>query len=233
MTGRRTATQLRAVPDPAWPAVQDLIAGSSAHPEVLPAAPPRSDVALEALQVTTRSYLGALVDRCGAVLLDSGWLRVLGAGAAGLPGIHEANRLDGTPPALLEVARDVLGGRFAIDGGALGASPGDVCYWGPDTLEWSSLGGGYTSFVTWALSGGTADFYAPLRWHGWQQEVRALPADHSLAVYPPPFTAEGRDLGRATRRAVPTTELQHHYSEIADQMEDVSDGSPFRLRAGP
>jgi Protein of unknown function DUF2625 len=45
-----------------------------------------------------------------------------------------------TSPGSLVVAEDVLGGRFAVDGGELGVEPGTVCYFGPDSLSWVDLG---------------------------------------------------------------------------------------------
>ncbi len=64
------------------------------------------------LQVTARSTLGALALRCGGVLLDHGWLRLLGGGGDELMSLAEANGL-GEPmcaerPAALTVAFDVL-----------------------------------------------------------------------------------------------------------------------------
>ena len=38
--------------------------------------------------VSSGSLLGAMVRECGALLVDHGWLRILGAGAAGLPGVR-------------------------------------------------------------------------------------------------------------------------------------------------
>jgi hypothetical protein len=54
----------------------------------------------------------------------------------------------------LTVGFDVLGGRFAVNGGGLPGQPGEVCYWGPDTLAWTALGAGYSQFARMVLSGG-------------------------------------------------------------------------------
>ena len=130
-----------------------------------------------ALQVSAGSTLGALALRTGAIVCDHGWLRLLGAGTEDLPGLAEANGLSSErqdPPSALTVAYDVLGGRFAIDGGELSGTPGEVCYFGPDTLEWTPIGGGHTAFVHWVLEGGTAEFYTELRWADWEKESVAL-----------------------------------------------------------
>jgi hypothetical protein len=217
------------VSDPAWPQIQALIEGAPSSVRVLTADEARRDVALEALQVTTASFLGAVVGECGALLVDHGWLRILGAGAAGLPGVHEANVLAGGPPPLLVVALDVLGGRFAINGGGLDAPLGEVCYWGPDTLDWSPIGGGHSAFITWALSEATTEFYSSLRWPGWQEEVSTLAPDSGLSLMPPPFTVEGRETARASRSPVPISELHAFYTDLARQLTETPDGSAFNL----
>jgi hypothetical protein len=124
---------------------------------------------------------------------------------------------------------DVLGGRFAVNGGGLDAAPGDVCYWAPDTLQWTGLGGGYSAFLAWSLSPGLTDFYSTLRWPGWQAEVDSLPADQGLSLFPPPFTAQGRDLSMVSRRPVPLTELHAFYLDMAHQLEDMPEETEFRL----
>jgi hypothetical protein len=186
-------------------------------------------VALEAVQVTVGSFLGALVAECGGLVIDDGWLRVLGAGAEGLPGVHEATPLAGEPPSHLDIAWDVLGGRFAINGGGLPAPQGEVCYFGPDTLSWTGIGGGHSAFVRWALSGGTTDFYASLRWPGWKDEVATLALDQGLSIYPPPFTAQGQDLATASRKPAPLSELHRFYDDMATQTAELPDGSTFRI----
>ena len=119
---------MRAAAASAWPEIWHLIETATTTVRVLSADLARRDEVLEALQVTTGSYLGALAGECGALLVDNGWLRVLAAGTPALPGLHQATSIDGAPPPWLEVAWDVMGGRFAISGGGLDAGPGEVCY---------------------------------------------------------------------------------------------------------
>ena len=218
------------MPDPAWPHVEALIERSRLSVRVLPTDEARRDVALEALQVTSRSCLGAVVGECGALIVDHGWLRILGAGVDSLPGLHEANGpLDGPPP-FLDVAWDVLGGRFAINGGGLDAPAGQVCYWGPDTLTWIPIGAGHTDFIAWAVSDAMTDFYDCLRWPSWEREAEALSLDQGLSLIPPPFTAEGRDLARVSRSAVPLAELHYFYADMADQLNRLPEGVTFQLK---
>lgn len=229
VTEWRSADQWRAAAS-AWPEIRHLIETATSAVRLLPADPARRDEALEALQVTTGSYLGALAGECGGLLVDNGWLRVLAAGTPDLPGLHQATALGSAPPPWLEVAWDVLGGRFAINGGGLAAEPGEVCYWGPDTLDWTPIGGGHSRFVGWALGGGLTDFYESLRWDGWEREVADLRPDQGLSVYPPPFAREGQTIGAGSRKPVPIAELHAFYADIAAQVRELPDGASFRLR---
>lgn len=186
------------------------------------------------LQVTVASALGSLARYTGGVLVEHSWLRLLGGGSGNLPSLAEVNGL-GTPgphsepPPFLEVGRDVLGGRFAVNGGAFEGQQGHVFYFGPDTLAWESLGVGHGDFIAWALSDAVSDFYADLRWEGWETVVAAVPMDHALSVYPPLFTAQSKS-EPVTRRSVPWAELSDYNQEMAAQLSGLPEGAPFRMR---
>ena len=81
----RPLSELINTEDPAWPMVQELIANATNPVEVLPAHPVDREVALHAIQVTTRSTMGAIVYETGGLLIDHGWLRILGSGHDRLP----------------------------------------------------------------------------------------------------------------------------------------------------
>ncbi len=73
-----------------------------------------------------------MASNCGGIVADHGWVRLLGGGGRDVPDVAMANHLGepGTrtgPPPWLLVGFDALGGRFAIDGGGLGVSSGEVC----------------------------------------------------------------------------------------------------------
>src|SRR5438105_2276535 len=71
--------------DPAWPLVQEWIRSANHPVEVLPPSEPQRGEALVQLQVTTRSPMGAVVYETGGLLIDDGWLRLLGSGHERLP----------------------------------------------------------------------------------------------------------------------------------------------------
>lgn len=176
----------------------------------LPLGRPLGERALWSLQVTDRSPMGSVALNCGGIVAAGGWLRVFGGGDPGLvtwnhtPGgaTRIADALDGA----LVVGADVVGGFFLLDGGGL-ERPGTVHHLAADTLELRDLGVGYRGWLQWVLTGDTAAYYAPLRWDRWEKEVGRVDWSRGLHLYPPPWSAEGRDVGAASRRPVPLAEL--------------------------
>ena len=224
----RTLADLTRTDDPAWPMIEAWVAASPRDVRVLPVAAEAKGDCLLRLQVTTRSPLGALAWETGGMLVDHGWLRILGGGSEHLPDIASASRVDGAPPPFLVVAHDVLGGVFAVNGGGLATPPGTVAYFPPDTLTWESTGLGHGDFVHWALTGDTDAFFAPLRWPGWQSEVSAARPDQAIAVYPFLFlaTAQGSsDIASASRRVVPWAELADLHQQLSRQLGPAT-GTP-------
>jgi hypothetical protein len=65
-------------PDPAWPLVLSWVREARHQVEVLPVERARAEDVLVALQVTTRSPMGALALETGGLLVGGGWLRILG-----------------------------------------------------------------------------------------------------------------------------------------------------------
>lgn len=146
----RTLSELIDEEESAWPLVQQWIAEALVDVEVLPLDDPKAgEESLLGAQVTTRSPMGAIAFNSAGIFIDGGWLRVLGAGQhprfrRSLPSWNQG-RSDG----FYLVADDVLGGYFAINGGALGDDPGKVYYYSPDSLAWEQCGLSYSEFVVW------------------------------------------------------------------------------------
>lgn len=211
--------------DPAWPLVQEWITGAANHVEVLPAQEPDRSNVLHALQVTTRSPMGAIAYKTGGLLVDRGWLRILGSGHPRLPrDLAGWNRgrtwTDEQSPPLLLVADDVVGGSFALNGGAFAGPPGSVHYFAPDTLRWEPLGMGYSAFLTWAFTGDLEEFYASVRWPGWAEEVASLSGDEALSIYPF-LCAKGPPVGERSRRAVPMAQLYDLQLDLQRQLGEA------------
>ena len=185
----RTLEELIDRDQPALPLVHDLLAQSRTPLELFEPSEARSDV-LVGLQVTTRSPMGAIAYETGGILIDHGWLRILGSGHPKLP----RNIVDwsiGRAVGHLLVADDVIGGFFSVNGGALGDDLGSMYYWAPDTLNWEAMGLGYSDFLRWALSDKLAIFYKDLRWLGWETDVEKAGGDQCYTFYPFLWTKEG------------------------------------------
>ena len=120
MEGVRSGSELASVEDPAWPELAARFARTK-NARIIPISRDAGLKVLNRLQVTARSMLGALALNCGGVILDYGWLRILGGGGEGLWSLADANQPEGPvpgrpSPGSLVVALDVLGGIFAING---------------------------------------------------------------------------------------------------------------------
>lgn len=201
-------------PDDALPLVREWAAAAPHPVELLACSPDDGRRTLEALQVTTRSPLGAVAYHTGGVLVDRGWLRILGAACERLPRALDRWNGAGTGTRRFErgllVGDDVLGGFFAwFD------QPRSIHYFASDTLRWEDLELGYTDWLASMLSDRLAPFYAALRWEGWELEVAKLRPDQALHVYPPLVTKAD---GPRSRRAVPVDELWHLQTELGRQL---------------
>ncbi|MGW1497993.1 DUF2625 domain-containing protein [Streptomyces mirabilis] len=236
----RELRQLIDVEEPAWPELRETLAAGPLSVEVLSPDSDLGGASLLQLQVTARSYLGAMVLHCGGLLVDDGWLRVFGSpvdrAAHGVPSLARVNQFPATfdptwrADTGLVVAHDVLGGVFALNGeDPAGAGRpgvlGEVVYFAPDSLRWEALGVGHSAWMAWLASGALAAFYADLRWPGWQDEVRILNGDQGLSMFPPLWSAEARqDLSATSRRAVPMTELLGVARDSCLQFDGVDAG---------
>jgi hypothetical protein len=230
----RTLSELIDRNEPAWPLVQSWIAEARNAVEVVPTSRARGEDALLRLQVTSRSPMGALALETGGLLVDHRWVRVLGAGGNGMAGsLVTWNRLDREPattlvPKAVIVGHDVLGGFFGLNGGAWSGQPGNVFYFGPDTLDWEDLEMGYATWLHWLCQGDVAKFYAPNRWPGWESDVSALSPDDGISVYPF-LWAEGGPIGERSRGTVPISELWHLHQESARQLRALPEDAQVRI----
>ncbi len=221
--------------DPMWPLLQQWIAESPRPVEVLPGERDVAAATLTTLQVTTHSTLGALAWETGGILLNYGWLRILGAASDRMrDGLLAWNGLatDSVPdliPHAFMVAHDVAGGFFAMDGGAFGTTARQVHYFAPGTLKWENLALAFTDFVHWALTGDLDKFYADIRWPGWEQEVAQMTGDQGFSFWPMLWSAEGKSPERS-RRVVPQCEVWKLQQGIARQVTDLPPGTPIRIR---
>jgi hypothetical protein len=207
----------------AWPQIAALI---DAAPFPVEIAPPSDDHAadMEALHAHEGTTLGAMISHTGGLLIDHGWVRLLGSHSErlgrSLVGWNAAQGLggDGRAPGLLIVGDDVLGGIFAIDGGAFGGEPGLVWYFGPDSLSWEPLNCGFTALLHFLIGPGLDTFYADHRWPGWAAEVDAISGDGAIFLHPP-LWAVGPNIPERHRGAVPMTEMLAAHAKVLPELK--------------
>ncbi len=199
--------------DPAWPALDAKLRHASNAVEVLHADPLDGQRALQRLQLGVDTSLGAMALHTGGLLVDNGWLRVLGAGAQRLPGsLLDWNGLapGRSVPAVrgvLVVAWDVIGGIFGINAGGLPGEPGLISYYSPDQHRWEPTNVAYTAFLDWVCEGDLAGFYNHLRWADWEEDLDAVGGGHGVHLWPQPWMVEPFDPDAAVRRIVAVDEL--------------------------
>ena len=211
----RSVEDLVDVEAPAIELLRQWAREAAVHCEILPPGDSRDEVLLD-LQVTTHSTLGALAYDTGGVLIDDAWLRLLGSGHPRLErnlSTWNAQRADD----YCLIGDDVVGGFFAINGGALGSEIGSVYYWAPDDLDWECLDLGFTDLVHAFMSGLTAAFYESLRWPNWQADMMNVSGDRCFSYYPFLWTKEG-SLETSHRSIVPVSEAFDLKMDILKQL---------------
>ena len=199
----------------AWTGIlQQMIKDAKNDVEVLPKNKEKADSSLYKSQVTTRSPMGAIVYETGGILIDQGWLRILGSGDKKL----DRNLMDwnkgktytnlGEQLPYLLIADDVLGGFFAINAGGLDADEiGKVFYFAPDNLLWTSTSLTYTEFLSFCFSGDLKLFYESLYWIGWEKDIESIDGNQGISCFPFLCTVEGKDINKDSRKTVPIEEL--------------------------
>ena len=232
---RHTVSELINLIDPAWPLVQQWVAEARNPVELLPAEREAGMATLHHLQVTTRSPMGAIALESGGLLIDHGWLRFLGSGHERMRGnLFTWNSQSGLPEYryckdALIIAHDVLGGFFALNGGAFPGKLGTAFYFAPDSLQWEDTGKSYSDLLQWALFGDLSLFYETMRWSGWENDVSVLSGDQGISIYPFLFLNRDLPLANRSRRAVPMQELWDLSHDLAQQLKHLLPGTPAQI----
>lgn len=218
--------------EPGWPLVEGWLKTASNTVEVLPVDVARAGVVLTALQVSTRSPMGAIAHHSGGLVIDR-WLRVLGSGGARMRGdllrwngLGENPVLGGIHGGLI-IALDAVGGVFSLF-----EDTRKVGYFAPDTLKWEDLELGYSPFVESMLRSDLDAFFNGLRWDGWRQDITALSLDEGFSVYPPLWSAESRT-GVPSRKPVPLHELVASHFAMKQQLDGQQLAVAGTLRSLP
>ncbi len=198
--------------EPGWELVKEWLDEAKNKYEILPRDKSRAEKELLNTQVTTRSPMGAIIYETGGILIENGWLRILGSGNSKLDrGLSEWNKgktfeNDGEQPTHLLIADDIIGGYFALNAGGVGNQIGKVYYLPQDTLEWECLEIGYSEFIYWALTGDLNKFYELFRWKNWENEIKEIDGNQVYSFYPFLWTKESKDIEKVEKKLVPIEE---------------------------
>ena len=223
----RPVKELINTDDPSWKLVQEWIDSAKNKVEILPADSLKAKEALYKTQVTTRSPMGAVVYMTGGLLVDHGWIRILGSGHPRLPrSLPEWNKGKsfkeyGQGAPFLLIADDAIGGFFLLNGGALGKDLGKVYYFAPDNLGYEPLNLSYTDFLLFCFNDDLNKFYEGNRWVNWQKDVADLPGDKVFNFFPPLWTKEGKNINKSSRRAI---DIEEQYNLNLDMKKQLGIG---------
>jgi hypothetical protein len=212
----KTLDELTSAKDPAIRLVREWASTARVACELLPPSSTRAET-LVAVQVSTRSVLGAVAFETGGILVEHGWLRILGSGHERLPRSllkWNVGRADG----FYLVADDATGGFFALNGGHMGPDHGKLYYFAPDSLQWEAMDIEYSQFVMWSMSERIQKFYESARWASWKEDVARLHGDRCYFFYPPLWTKEGSP-EKSHRGEVPVAESWGAQMDFAAQLE--------------
>lgn len=208
----RTLQELINTEDPAWPMVKEWIELAKNKIEILPRNQQQAETSLINTQVTTRSPMGAIIYETGGLLIDNGWIRILGSGSdrmkRSLPEWNKGKTFThyGEAPPFLLVADDAIGGLYAINGGFFGQDAGNIYYFAPESLEWLPMEIGYTQFLLFCFETDMDEYYEGLRWKNWKDDVEKISGDYAYSFFPFLWTAEGKDINNTTKALIPVEE---------------------------
>ena len=198
--------------EPGWELVLQWIKDATNPIKILPKENEAADQALHSTQVTTQSPMGAIIYETGGILIDHGWIRIIGSGSNELKrklpdwNIGKSVQEVGVQAPYFLVADDVIGGFFAINGGGLGSDFGQLYYFAPDSLEWEAMEINYSEFICWAFSGDLEQFYSGFRWTDWKNEVKLISGNEALTFFPYLWT-KYNDIEGLKRKAVSIDEI--------------------------
>ncbi|SHH21666.1 Protein of unknown function DUF2625 [Chryseobacterium oranimense] len=211
-TKMRSIDELIDNKDPGWAIVKGWINSAKNKIEILPVDTIKAKDALYKTQVTTHSPMGAIVYMTGGLLVDHGWIRILGSGSSklsrSLPEWNRGKTFDdyGQPTPYLLIADDAIGGIFILNGGGLGSDLGKVYYLAPDNLEYEPLDLTYSDFLNFCFNNNLDEFYKDYRWKNWKNDVAKLKSDQVFSFFPYLWTEQGKNINKVSKKEVPIEE---------------------------
>lgn len=216
----RTLAALVDTKESGWPIVLHLKDSAQNEVLVLPVDTSLANTALFQTQVTIKSSLGAIIYHTGGIIINNGWLRILGSGdkkmKRSVPSWNLGKTIKeyGEVPPYLLIADDVIGGFFALNGGGLDGKKGNVFYFSPEDLSWQDLGIGYTDFIEFCFKGDLDLFYKGMQWKNFENDLKNIDYDDVVSFSPPLWSKEGSDLESNKREIIPIDDLYIFYEGL-------------------
>lgn len=199
--------------EPGWRIIQKWIDSAKNTVEVLSVDSVKAREALYQIQISTHNPIGSVTYFTGGILIDQGWLRILGSGnkklIRTLPSWNNGRIIDSNKNNIgfYLIADDAVGGFFAINNAKPGNdNVGKIFYLSPDRLEWEALDLTYAEFLLFCFSGDLDKFYGQLRWKGWEKDVKKLDADKVYNFIPPLWSSQGKDILKNNRKTIAAAE---------------------------
>ena len=203
--------------DPFFNVMKEWVSESKNHAEILPPSDDRAHILLN-VQVTTHSILGSLIYHTGGVLIDHGWIRILGSGNTAFPRDVYSWNHNNDGAGLYLIADDAAGGFYAINGGAFSGEMNVIYYWAPDSMEWENLELKFSDFFGWLLSGDLDGFYEGIRWESWKEDINNISTDQCISFYPFLWTKQG-GCNTSHRGIVPIDEALALKNDLLSQLQ--------------
>jgi hypothetical protein len=223
----RTVEELIDINEPGWKIVSEWINTAKNKVEILKADSSKAIDALYKTQVSTRSPMGSIIYNTGGILIDNGWIRILGSGNQKLnrtlPDWNKGKSFNeyGEQSKFLLIADDVIGGFFILNGGEFGADLGKIYYLSPDSLEYEPLGINYSEFLQFCFNTNLEDFYQNKRWKDWENEVSILDGNKMFSFYPYLWSKEAKaikDINKIKRKEIPVEEQYFFNLELRERL---------------
>ncbi|PWV94440.1 uncharacterized protein DUF2625 [Paenibacillus cellulosilyticus] len=200
-----------------WAMIREWIRNSQLNIEILENNRTQGEEALYHLQITNRSTMGAIALESGGLIVDNGWLCILGSGHSRIYGSLVNNKHSSLFEEGFVIAYDVVGGLFAINTGQFENHSRNIYYFAPDTLEWEDTGKGYTDFINWVLNGDLNQYYETFRWDNWINDLKGLQYDQGISVFPYLWSKEGKDVEKSLKKAIPLHEIWGIQNDFRNQ----------------
>lgn len=185
--------------------VEDFIKSTTEKVVFEKSVPTAANETLVKMQVTTNSYIGAIVHEYSHIITQNGLIRHIGSGSPNSRNILEWNSLFPNLKSFI-VANDVFGGLFAINYGDLEGEYGEINYFSPLELTWYSLSCSHSEFVSWSFLGEIKDFYEHFYIERYSEDISKTKESNGLLIIPYLWSKEFQ-LIKGSAKEIPINEL--------------------------